>query len=221
MTSTHPWSVSPVILPDERRAFLEAPGAFHAVASRIAASLEVLCCHKSQIQGTDYKRPVYTIQIAETLFDQFFNASYGYRAAFYRSPGAGMDANHLFLNAIAAQLLKARANVGVDMRAELIEQSLATPSAKAWLAEAGKEPARDCPACKGEWSTSNCGAAELAEVQNGRWELAAGIKAEWGRKAPFLTKLRVMGAFLDNRYNELVPHDKRARAQDIHSFGWS
>lgn len=221
MTSALPWSVSPAVNADERRTILEASDAFDSVASQIANSLEVLCCHKSEIRGTDFKRPIYTIRIAETLFDQFFNASYGYRAAFYRSPGTGMDANHLFLKTIAARLLKARATECVDMKADFIEQSLGTPSAKAWLAEAGKEPERDCPACKGEWSTTSCGPATLAELQNGRWELATGVKAEWGRKAPYLTKLRVMGAFLDDRCNELVPQDKRYRAQEIHAFGWS
>jgi hypothetical protein len=205
----------------ERQPALSACDSFDLVASRIADSHEVLCCHKSQIWGSDYKRPVYTIRIPESLFDQFFNASYGYRAAFYRSPGSGMDANQAFLRAMAPKLMQASGAERADMTPELIEQSLATPSAKAWLAEAGKEPERDCPACKGEWSTANCGPADLAEVRNGRWELARNLKAEWGRKAPYLTKLRIMGAFLDDRYNELVPHDKRSRAQEIHAFGWS
>jgi hypothetical protein len=200
---------------------LAAYDTFDAVASRVADALEVLCCHKSQIDGTDYKRPIYTVRVPDVLFDQFFNASYGYRAAFYRSPGIGMDANRAFIQAIATKLLRASDLVRISLTRELIQQSLATPSAKAWLSEAGKEPERDCPTCRGEWSTASCGPATLIEVRNGRWELAHGVKAEWGRKAPFLTKLRIMGAFVDDRYNEFVPHDKRWRAQEIHAFGWS
>ncbi len=202
----------------ERRTALEAPDAFDAVAARVASSLKVLCCHKSEIRLSPYKRPVYTAQVPCTLFDQFFNASFGYRAAYFRSPGTGMDANRAFLSAVTPRLLPHRIP---DLSPELIRQSLSSPSAKAWLAESGKEPERNCPACLGEWSTATCGPAALAEVQNGRWERASSVKAEWGRKAPYLTKLRIMGAFLDDHYNELIPHDKRARAQEIHEFGWS
>jgi hypothetical protein len=175
----------------------------------------------SQVRGTEFKRPVYTVQISEAFFDQFFNASCGYRAAYYRSPGAGINANHVFMKAVSGPLLEAHVTASIDMTTELVEQSLATPSAKAWLAEAGKEPERDCPTCRGEWSTGNCGPADVAEILNERWELTSGVKAEWGRKAPYLTKLRVMGAFLDECHNELVPYDKRFRAQEIHAFGWS
>src|SRR5439155_5446644 len=215
------WLVEPASDADQRLALLDAPGDFDTVASNIASSLEVLCGHRSQIQGTDFKRPVYTLKVTRPLFDQFFNASYGYRAAFYQSPGTGMDANRLFLKAITPRLLADHANASIHIDSQLIAESLTTPSAKAWLAESGKEPCRDCPTCRGEWSTGNCGPPELAEIRNGRWETANSVKAEWGRKAPYLTKLRVMGAFLDVHRNELVPHDKRARAQEIHDFGWS
>ena len=30
-------------------------------------------------------------------------------------------------------------------------------------------------------------------------------KAQWGCKAPYLPKLRILGAFMDVRFNELVP----------------
>jgi hypothetical protein len=99
-----------------------------------------------------------------------------------------------------------------------MKESLATPSAKVWLAEHGKEIERKCPACKGEWSINS---ADGSEIRNGRWEMAAGQKAEWGRQAPYLTKLRFMGAFVDDRFAEYVPYDKRFRSNDISYFGWS
>jgi hypothetical protein len=102
-----------------------------------------------------------------------------------------------------------------------IRESLATPSAKAWLAEHGKEIDRKCPGCQGEWSSGAAGPPDQAEIHNGAWEAASGQNAEWGRKAPYLTKLRVMGGFLSDRLHELVPHNKRFRAYDIHRYGWS
>lgn len=107
----------------------------------------------------------------------------------------------------------------LDLSNEFIRESLVTLSAKVWLAEHGKELDRKCPGCKGEWSSGPIGPAEIL---NSRWEKPRqGQKAEWGREAPYLTKLRIMGAFIDERHNELVPVDKRFRAYEIHQFGWS
>jgi hypothetical protein len=204
-----------------RLSLLRAPHTFEMVAANVMTSLDVICCHKSQIRGTEFRRPVFTVVIGKELFDQFFNAEYGYRAAFYKSPGSGLDANRLFLRTVTPRLLNDPQSNGIGLEPKFIADSLGTPSAKAWLAEGGKELCRDCPGCTGEWSTGTCGPAELAEIRNWRWEVTNNVKAEWGRKTPYLTKLRIMGAFIDDRGNELIPHDKRARADEIHAFGWS
>jgi len=73
----------------------------------------------------------------------------------------------------------------------------------------------------GRMELGTSGPPEQAEILNGVWETAKSQNAEWGRKAPYLTKLRIMGAFVNERLHELVPFDKRYRAYDINRFGWS
>ncbi|WP_342130821.1 hypothetical protein [Hydrogenophaga sp. OTU3427] len=219
--AAQPWSYALSVKEAVRLPLLSEDLTFAELTSKIVSGLRVLCCHRSEIAGTDFRRPVYTLDIGRPLFDSFFNSPFGYRAAYFRSPGAGLDANVQFLAAVAERLVSDPQSATAALSSEFIRESLRTPSAKAWLAEHGKEVDRKCPNCKGEWSIGACGSPELAEIRNGRWESTPGQNAEWGRKAPYLTKLRVMGAFLNDRYHELVPHDKRLRAYDIHQFGWS
>ena len=220
-TTAHPWSYALSIEESVRLPKLFADLPFAELASKIVNELRVLCCHRSEIARIGFRRPVYTLYIGHSLFDLFFNSSSGYRAAYFRSPAGGLEANVQLLTAISDRLITDPQSATTVLPAEFIRESLRTPSAKAWLAEHGKEPDRECPHCKGEWSASTCGPPELREIRNGRWETASGQNAEWGRKAPYLTKLRVMGAFLNDRYHELVPYNKRFRAYDIHHFGWS
>jgi len=194
---------------------------FADITERIVATMRVLCCHRSEIKGTDFVRPVYTILVGSDLFDLFFNSLTGYRAAYFQSPGRGLDANVSFMHAIAPGLVQDPTSANSALASAFIQESLITPSAKTWLAEHGKEIDTKCAGCKGEWSSGAAGPSQQAEIVNGRWESTPGQKAEWGRKAPFLTKLRVMGAFINERLHELVPHDKRFRAYDIHQYGWS
>jgi len=200
---------------------LMSDSTFHAVATAIASEMEVLCCHRCAISGAEFQRPVYTVRVTRDMFDQFFNSSYGYRGAYFTSPGAGIDANRLLLSLVSPRLLEHESSAACEIPIELMRESLASSSAKAWLAEHGKEIGPRCKGCEGEWSSGPASESARAEIANGRWEHAGGQKAEWGRKAPFLTKLRFMGAFLDSRLNEFIPWDKRFRALDIHRLGWS
>jgi hypothetical protein len=195
------------------------PHTFRQITELIQSEMRVLCCHRSEIAGTQFRRPVYIVEVDRPLFDLFFNSPSGYRAAYFESPGAGLDANISFMRAIGQRLAGEQCSLTCGLQADFLRESLSSPSAKAWLAEHGKEVDLKCPTCRGEWSAS--GAPGAAEIRNGRWDIANDLRAEWGSKAPYLTKLRVMGAFLDERYNEFVPGDKRFRAEDIHHFGWS
>jgi hypothetical protein len=194
---------------------------FAQVTERIVSCGEVLCCHRSKLSDGEFFRPVYTVHIGRPLFDLFFNSPFGYRAAYFQSPGAGLDANVSFLQAIAARLVADSASLKSALSVDFIHASLSTPSAKVWLAECGKELDARCPGCEGEWSSGTSATASRPEILNERWEVAEGQKAEWGRKAPYLEKLRIMGAFINDRRHELVPHDKRFRAYEVHKFGWS
>jgi hypothetical protein len=222
MTATvQPWSYVLSVEKAVRVPALSTDLTFEELTSKIVNGLRVLCSHRSELAGSGFWRPVYTLNIGRSLFDLFFNSSCGYRGAYFRSPGAGLDANVQFLTAISERLVTDPQSATSELAPEFIRESLRTPSAKAWLAEHGKEVDLKCPYCKGEWSAGTSGPPELAEICNGRWEIASGQNAEWGRKAPYLTKLRVMGAFLNDRYEELVPSDKRFRACDIHLYGSS
>jgi hypothetical protein len=129
--------------------------------------------------------------------------------------------NACFMRAVASRLIDDPRATNATLTRDFIRESLLSPSSKVWLAEAGKEIDARCDGCKGEWNVRSSGPGALAEILNDRWERTIGQKAEWGRKAPYLTKLRVMGAFLNERHDELVPFDKRFRAHEIHELGWS
>jgi hypothetical protein len=155
------------------------------------------------------------------LFDVLFNSQFGYRAAYFRSPGLGLDVNVHLMQSVASRLTEDPLSESCDLQTDLLHESLVTPSAKVWLTEYGKEIEQKCEGCKGEWGASSAGSGQVAEILNGRWESASSQKAEWGRKAPYLKKLRFMGAFINDRHAEYVPHYKRFRAYDISSFGWA
>lgn len=220
-TPESPWSYSLSVDAALRLPGLSGSVSFAHIAERIATEMSVLCCHRSEIGGTDFARPVYTVFVGRALFDLFFNSSAGYRAAYFQSPGIGLDANAFFMQTVAPRLVADPLSANSTLLPDFIQESLVTPSAKAWLVEHGKELDKRCPGCRGEWSSASAGPAEQAEILNSRWETISGQKAEWGRKAPYLTKLRVMGAFINECHHELVPFDKRFRASEIHEFGWS
>jgi hypothetical protein len=194
---------------------------FERIAKDIAASMIVLCCHRSSIEDTGFSRVAYCVRVEKDLFDLFFNSMSGYRAAYFRSPWEGMAANASFLKEVTPKLIKSDLSSSCGLGEAFVRESLTTPSAKVWLAENGKEVERGCVGCQGEWSASSVGDNSKPEIINGLWDCAQNIKGKWGSQAPYLTKLRILGAFLDDRYNELVPFDKRFRARDIHEFGWS
>jgi len=190
------WEFEFQINSDTRLDKLLQPVPFEKIANDVSAKLQVLCCHPSQVGGTGYRRPVYSVFVGTDLFDQFFNSSSGYRGEYFRSPWAGLQANAIFMSSISKSLIRSDASEGAQLTRQFIRESLATPSAKVWLTESGKELVEGCPGCKGEWISSSAGASTLSEIRNGRWDVARGIKSEWGRKAPYLSKLRIMGAFL-------------------------
>ena len=183
--------------------------------------MNVLCCHRTRVHGTEIVRVIYCIQVEKELFDLFFNSSNGYRAAYFQSPGQGINANATFFEELAPKLLESSVSSTSGLAAEFMKQSLLTPSAKVWLAEHTKEVEKDCLGCKGEWSSDSAGDLSMPEILNGVWERSEKLTAKWGCKAPFLTKLRIMGAFLDTKLNEWIPSDKRFRAREIHEFGGS
>ena len=93
--------------------------------------------------------------------------------------------------------------------------SLNALSAKLWLSEVGKEL---CDRCVGEWKAPPSAAAE---IQNGRWEVSTVPYAAYGCSAPYLTKIRIFGAFINGRGDEFIPISKRHRARELHECGWS
>lgn len=209
------WRYS-ISITSKRAAALLAPASIGEIASRIAGEMEVLCCHFENCgDNADFGRVVYCFRVSCDIFDVFFNSPYGYRGAYFQSPGRGIDANAAFIATIAPNLVKnSKGEAPSDDLAWVLE-SLAAPSAKVWIAESGLHL---CPKCEGEW-----GHPDNAEpdIINGRWECGdLGYKNN-GRKAPRLTKIRVFGGFLDLRQNEFIPSRKRHRAEDIDRWGWT
>lgn len=148
------------------------------------------------------------------MFDLFFNAETGYRGAFFRSPYDGLRISAYFIEVLKPVLLARPLDGAIHIDPI---QSLSGVSAKLWLAEVGKGE-RGCPGCKGEWKRPS---SPTTDIYNDRWEIAPEVPAADGRMAPYLTQVRIFGAFVDDRNNEFIPAQKRTRAEQIHRFGWS
>jgi hypothetical protein len=184
--------------------------------------MTILCCHDQNSTNHDgFSRAVYCIKISEPLFDFFFNSKHGYRAWYYRSPYDGLRNNAHFIKSLLPSFLACDRTKEAEKNGFLTKkaaESLKSCSAKAWLAEKGKEVDENCPGCVGEWGYPQ---NDTAEIFNDRWDKANGANAKCGRKAPYLTKIRIFGAFLNEQYDEFIPAPKRYRAEQIHEFGWS
>ena len=223
------WNYGPSVS-QERRDQLLARRTFESIAEQVAETMRFLCWHRDDFSAFQdfidsipeqkrdanlilFWRPIYCVEVHRPIFDLFFNSPYGYRGAYYNSPSRGLGANAAFIRALKPKLLSETASEHSDFAAD----SLSTPSAKAWLAESGKSLS-DCSKCRGEYGHTQDG---IPEILNGRWERAGSAHAKDGRKAPYLTKIKILGAFLNGRGDEFVPHGKIHRAQDIYDVGWS
>lgn len=207
------WDYSP-IQDKARRARLEAAPPFAEIAQAVAGGMRIQCTHPDACdEAAGFMRIVCCVSIDRDLFDLFFNSESGYRGRYFVSPEEGLLANGQLLQLISEPL--ATFMVHGNMPRNHVELSLRASSAKAWLAEVGKG---FCPTCAGEWTTPQDAAAEIL---NNRWEHGNKAKALYGRKAPWLQQLRIMGAFVDAFGNEHVTTQKHGRAQQIHEFGWS
>jgi hypothetical protein len=209
------WDVTAV--GEDRKRDLDAASSFEAIVTEITARMDVLCCHvePSQTGPAGFRRPVFCLKVTRPLFDQFFNSRVGYRAAFFRSPYEGLKANNQLLRALLPGLMASEHSAPCNEEPVFVTESLTSESAKAWLAEAAIGL---CDACRGEWSHPG---GDPVEIRNGRWELQACRNSAWGRTAPYLTKIRVFGGFLNDALHELIPSRKRHRAWEIHQWGWS
>ena len=206
---------------DGKRRSLENPPPYESIVEDIRVGMQVLCCHRDQSQDhRRFERVTYCITVPKKLFDLFFNSRNGYRACYYISPYNGLRANDLFMHLLYPSLAAASQTENSTLSSKFIRESLTSPSSKVWLAECSKEVCLTCQGCKGEWSTGQ-GNLSNHEIMNNRWERGAGVLSGWGSKAPYLTKLRIHGAFLDDQHNVFIPAPKRDRAKQIHEFGWS
>ncbi|WP_457324734.1 hypothetical protein [Roseateles sp. P5_E11] len=179
----------------------------------LRTELKLVCFHRDH-GHTDpsFERAVFCGTVSPSLFDWFFNSRTGYRGAFYESPEAGSKFNRQLISHLASSLADWAARGGED-RAWVLN-SLAAPSAKAWLAE---HPGL-CKSCAGEWTSS---LATNLQIENGRWECSTHVHAAWGRQAPLLSKVRIFGGLINKCQQEWLAAHKADRAHHIWEHGWS
>ncbi|WP_193369396.1 hypothetical protein [Pelagibius marinus] len=209
------WGYADTVASGRRARLLNAPS-FDVISQEVVEHMSIGCCHDDRCcDDNRFSRVVFCIRITCPLFDKFFNSLHGYRGAYYQSPYCGSQANDEFIRRLSPILLKWAESNCDRFRSEFAKESLSSPSAKVWLAEVNKNL---CSECEGEWSVPQ---DDKAEIQNERWEKEETQKAKWGRKAPTGTKLRIFGAFLDEKRNVFIAENKRYRAVEIHEHGWS
>ena len=200
---------------------LANPPSFDRITESVRRSMTILCRHEDQCRRDQrFFRAVYCIRVGAPLFDLFFNSVEGYRGSYYRSPYKGLEMNSAFIESLQPGLLQA-GPICDDPHIDAGD-SLKALSAKVWLAEVSKGLAtvskKPCEHCSGEWSPPQ---DHTPEIRNGRWENVNHLYGKYGTKAPYLTKIRVFGAFVNKDGDEFIPHDKRQRAEEIHYQGWS
>ena len=162
-----------------------------------------------------YSRAVFCAVPGPSLFDLFFNSRTGYRGAYFEAPETGLEANRLLFNELSPSLVGwVVANHG-DVDRDWLVESLAQPTAKAWLVE---EPLGLCSECACEWSASYVSELQIA---NRRWECSNHVHSAWGRQAPKLTKIRFFGGFTNTMHHEWVAEHKLQRANQIWEHGWT
>ena len=194
---------------------LVRPRPWAELPEALREGLKLKCFHREARQNDHaYRRAVFCGSVNPSLFDQFFNASTGYRGSFFKSPEAGLRANRALLDQLADFLAGWAVLTKHEADPSWVLASLAQTSAKAWLAE---YPGL-CAHCEGEWSPSYV--SDL-QIENSRWECSSHVHSVWGRQAPSLSKIRIFGGFIDDQRNEwLAPH-KAERATHIWEHGWS
>ncbi|MCP5265697.1 MAG: hypothetical protein H6934_06280 [Burkholderiaceae bacterium] len=209
------WQFSDTIGHERTSALLRAP-AFDEIVETIAREMQVVCCHQQECDDAKgFSRVVFNFRVPCTTFDLFFNSEHGYRGSYYLSSHTGLAANEAVISRLSPLLLQWAEQHDSALDQRLAAGSLDSPSAKVWLSEFGSHL---CKHCVGEWGNPS---DEAPEVLNRRWELADSPNAYRGRKAPCLSKLKVFGAFLNDRHDEFVSGRKRHRARDINAWGWS
>ncbi|AZC63263.1 hypothetical protein PCL1391_2545 [Pseudomonas chlororaphis subsp. piscium] len=198
-----------------RLAALTHPLPLTELAGALQCGLKLKCFHREPCQDdAAYMRAVFCGSVSHELFDWFFNASTGYRGAFFESPDAGSRANRRLVEQLADFLTEWVIAHGLYPDRQWVLASLAKPSAKAWLAE---HPGI-CDQCKGEWNTSYISGLQ---IENARWELSSHVHSAWGRQAPQLSKIRIFGGFIDAQQKEWLASHKTERDKDIWEHGWS
>jgi hypothetical protein len=206
----------PASLGQERINRLQSETSLDAIVERIEREMSVLCFHLQPCDDdTAYARPVFCVQVTSQLFDAFFNSPAGYRGAYYASPFSGLEANHLLITRLLPRLVAHAETTSPGFDSSFSFASFTATSAKAWLAERSLEL---CKNCEGEWRHPN---DDVWEIQNERWERTNSPNSKKGRKAPFHSKIRLFGAFLNSKWDEFVPAHKRRRAFDINETGWA
>ena len=199
----------------ERRQRLEAPKPYSELLAAVKAS-PLACFHNEPRQRDDsYTRADFCLDVGTEVFDAFFNASTGYRGAFFAGPDNGVLANQMLLTELCPVLVEKA--IAYDPRLDIawLIESLSLPTAKAWLAE---DLVARCSSCVGGWSASH---ASALRIRNDRWEHSVHTHATWGRQAPELSKLRIFGGFVNRQHGEWVANHKFERAQNIWEYGWT
>lgn len=192
-----------------RLAALTHPLPLTELAGALRCGLKLMCFHReSRHDDEAYKRAVFCGSVSHEIFDWFFNASTGYRGAFFESPDAGSRANRWFVDELADFLTDWVIAQGLDPDRRWVMESLAKPSVKAWLAEYPDL----CEKCTGEWCSSDT--SEL-QIENDRWEHSTHVYSLWGRQAPRLSKIRIFGGFFDAQQNEWLATHKTERQMHL------
>ena len=186
------------------------------------------CPKEGHKEAKDKIRAEFYFKVDRKTLDLFFNSSEGYRAQYYIDPQWGTKCNRFMIDAVKEKLIDvARQSSQSMMTFEQVKKSLESDSAKIWIHENDST-----------LSQTDKDPTEIVALEISRWVQAMSqVLVAWakhqqviptiqsrallGVQAPEGSRMKILGAWLDNNNQEFVVPSKVHRSLHIHQYGFS
>lgn len=215
------WDTS--VLPDERKAYLNAGHQFEEIVAALLAEAAIVdadvdpCEARPPVAPANARRACFRLRVSPKTYDLFYNAPDGLRGRYWQGPDIGYLATRHVIDALTDRLMthfrSHPPSTGTPQQSMSVAESrasLAAVSAKVWVRE------RDDA---GNTMISLCAAPQLS-VQRWKENEVATNNRNW-RWTPIGDELEIKGAFLSPEGHEYIPESKRDRSCQIHRYGFT
>jgi len=210
------WTFTDLVPADRQRAMLGLVD-FAEVLALVAAQPVVAFSLEPRKLGDCFgtSRAFFKIDAGVAVYDAFFNSPVGLRSQYCRSIEQGEHANRRLVDSVTRNCLAHPSVVSLPpAERRLVEVSLASSAAKAWINDADWNAQCDTQILHGPWlakaAASNTG--PLAQQM-------ARVDAQTGLLAPCGTYIEVKGGWLWPSGEQCFDPDKIGRSAEIRDYG--